>query len=144
MPIASDPSRVIWASLLIDSELPAETRPEFALRFMTVRQRGAVARAVEEITTLPDAQALDRLMTEVIAAGVVGWRNLPIVYAPDKIGELADILSPMEIWELARMVLNKPLAGETDLKKLLLQSASAAAKSNTGPVTEADASTPAK
>lgn len=144
MPISADPSRKVWAALEIDAPLPDETRPEFALRFMTVRQRGAVAAALEEIAKLPDAQAFPRLLSDVIGAGVVGWRNLPIEYAPEKIGELLDILSPMELWELARMVLYKPIAGESDLKKSLSRLASVADKSNMGPVVETGAPTPAK
>ncbi len=75
MPLSSDSSRVCWVSLAIDRELPEESRPAFAARFLTIAQRDQL---LEDIAAGGNRSRKEenRSLAELLGRAFAGWRNL--------------------------------------------------------------------
>ena len=133
MPLCADPSRLCWFPLKIDESLPPESRPEFAFRFSTSRERAAMLDAVvaaEKKLTYEDT--IRELLTVALPMGLRGWKNLGIEYNAADLSNLREKLTDTEISELAKVMLIGPIAGEIDLKKSQSLAASAPASASSG------------
>lgn len=115
MPLSADPDRLAEFSLATDRDKPAESRPVFLCRFMTRREHQKIDDLFSRALAEDDPSARWQLLRQIIEIGVVGWRNFGREFSIDAI---ADVLSDLEIWELARDYRFAVLLSEADLKNL--------------------------
>lgn len=104
--LAADPSQTTEISLRSDEALPPERRPVFIVRHLTRRERVRATQLLRDPVGLLGADCtgddvIDATL-EMIAAHLVGWRNVRDIHGPVAYGERAldDILSDEEIVEL--------------------------------------------
>lgn len=115
MPLAFDKDRTVDVWLASDEVKPLDVRPVFVVRYPTVRQYRKIRevraklRADNEQGQLSD-EAASQAMIDAISPMLCGRRNLPD-------GDLCDLLTVMELYELTDTVLARTLISEMDLKK---------------------------
>lgn len=88
MPRQVDPNSQVELWLESDEHLPAESRPTFVFRVMSMRDWRKAAKE--------DKHYLETAFS-IVEAACVGWKNMPGEFASDK---LQDVLEPMEGLEL--------------------------------------------
>ncbi len=91
MPLACDPRQTIDVWLSCDEHLPADQRPTFVYRFLTVAEFFEQRRLFIEREHATDDKAHDAKVTEALTIGLRSWRNLR---TPPKFGEGVGELIP--------------------------------------------------
>lgn len=124
MPLSFDPAASVWVCLQSDEAKTRESRPEFAVRVLTVREVDAWA---DRLLAIRDGEA-DRLPAaiDLLMSKIVNWRNFGRDFSREA---MIDVLTLAEIWELAYNLPDMVGLGEIDLKKSASQSQSAGAQS---------------
>ena len=120
MPIALD-GETVNVSLKTDEGKPVETRPAFVCHYLTCRQVLAYEKAIRAASEAKEQSEQNDLLDKALAIAIVGVKNLA--------GEIDDVLTPAEKWELSYTI---PLAvqqSELDKKKSLSKSPSTGANS---------------
>jgi hypothetical protein len=115
MPIALD-GETVDVYLESDKDKPAETRPAFVCRYMTMRQVLQYDKALKRASAEKDQESQNQLLNEALGIIIVSTKNMT--------GELDDLLSAQEKWELAYTAPMAVQLSEADKKKLLLKSRS--------------------
>lgn len=114
MPISADPNDCVEFTLEADRDKPVKP---FKLRFLTVKQRLAVDRLIREAGELADDEAANAKLSEVVSLGVANLGDF---------GDLDDVLSVYEKWELAYAIQTRTALEELDRKKSRSQVTAAA------------------
>ena len=111
MPIALDPNQTVSVRLHADDGIA------FKCRHLTVRQTIQLRQLLEKSRTASgDDEALP-IMLEALSLGVVGVEG-DADTGPFKIDRLLDLLTPLELWQLALEMQRQTRATEADLKNL--------------------------
>lgn len=105
MPISADPGDVVKFTL--DADRDKDVKP-FHLRFLTVKQRMNAGRLIQEAAEELDDGKANAKLSEVISIGVANLADF---------GEVDELLTVYEKWELAHAVLSKTAMEELDRKK---------------------------
>lgn len=124
MPVSGDPNDTVPYVLELDRSKP-DPKPTFYFRFLSARQRVNVAKelvAANESASKAEDGWLDKLVA-VINTGLASRANVVT-------GNVDDVCSIAELWELGDAVLLAPRMEEADRKKR-------SAESTTAPVNSA-------
>jgi hypothetical protein len=108
MPIALD-GDTVDVCLDSDKDKPEATRPVFVCRYLTCRQAKEYDNHVRESLRGDDASAQAEAVNKALAIAIVGQRNMT--------GEIDDLLTFAEKWELAMKIPTVVQLSELDKKK---------------------------
>lgn len=132
MPIACSPKARAWINLKIDEDTPEETRGAFSVRCVTSEEATTSRQFIEDAWKLPDAEA-QIVLRDYLAGFVRGWRNIkdprnasPLAYSAENIPKA---LTPLEMFELAGLIMARTTLLEIEVKKSGSQSGSIGAPS---------------
>ena len=122
MPLALEPDQTIEISLKSDESKPLETRPAFIVRFMSSRDRNRLRDLYAEAVDFDmkgDYESFIKNMVSIFQISLVGWHHLKAAngdYIPFDPTRLPELLTDVEILELARLVYAKTELEELDRK----------------------------
>jgi hypothetical protein len=120
MPIALD-GDTVEVYLSGDEAKPVETRPAFVCRYLTCRQVLAYEKALKAAHEEKDQEKINDLLNKALGIIIVSQKNMT--------GDLDDLLSVQEKWELAYRAPDAVQLSELDKKKSLSRSESSGANS---------------
>ena len=130
MPLALDPNETIPFSFDSDAHQPPESRPTFELKFLTVRERMKIGKLINRAAEEKEDDAANAAVNEILAIGVVGWRNITGrdgAAVPFDLAAVDDLLTVTEKWRLALATISKTRLAESEKNSLGLPAASAPA-----------------
>lgn len=115
MPLGLDPNATVDFWLRSDADKPEAERPTFVFHYLTKRQ----VRRYDELHTVTQAKGsddadVDKAVNEMLAIGLVGWRNMGVEF---DLAKLDDILTIPEKFELAFLYPEAVIQSERDLVK---------------------------
>jgi hypothetical protein len=111
MPIFLEPDQTFEVSLEIDKEKPIATRPVFLVKSQSMRGQRKIMEAIDmlHVDGVTVSQVFDATIAQLERC-LVGWRNMAIDFATDKI---EDILNYNEATELLRKIAyNQKMSGD--------------------------------
>lgn len=123
--IAFDPNQTVTVTLDSDADRPPAERPGFVFRHATCRQALRRRELLDKAgdTLASDAEAV-RLLSEALALTFVRAERIP---DGGDACDLASLVTPMELWELAYKCQSAASLAEIELKKSVSQSRSGSA-----------------
>jgi hypothetical protein len=123
MPVALDPNQRIDIWLDSDKDKPAETRPTFVTRFLTVRETLVYEQALKDAGAEKNNQAARDKLIGGLSMVLVSWRNMtdrdgnPIAF---NLAEVDALLTVSELWWLAYQSLHRAQLSEDERGKSAL------------------------
>jgi len=135
MPLALDPEATFDFWLESDKDKPAERRPTFIFKHLSLRQTRAAAGPIDAVSTTADTGGTIAALCDGVRAGLVGWRGMTgrdgndIPYDPARLDE---IITAREAWELWFGAATGRSPNEADLKNSESPSHSSSANSAKG------------
>lgn len=123
MPINLDPNASIKFTLPSDADLPESCRVTFGVRVITASERARLAQLSDEASTSKWVQH-GPILAEMLRILIVDWggiksRDGEIAEA----GQLLDLLTTQEAWDLVYGAMEAVAMSETDRKKSAAPSA---------------------
>jgi hypothetical protein len=103
MPIALEPNQRFPVVLDSDAEKPAESRPTFFSRSLTMREQQRLSEEMDESIRDKTTQQIFDATCELLKKYLVGWSNMGAFAFEDC--DLASLLSHNEARELLRKIL---------------------------------------
>src|SRR4051812_48709560 len=120
MPIALD-GDTVDVPLESDKDKPVETRPAFVCRYLTRRQSREYDKLMHAAFHDKNLESQEGVLDKALSLAVVGLKNMQ--------GEIDDVLTLAEKWDLALQIPVALQISELDKKKLRFKSQSDGANS---------------
>lgn len=97
MPLKLEPNQTFDVCLDIDKDKPADTRPVFEVRVLSVREQRKISAALEKAMQAETTDGYYDGLVDLIDDVVTGWRNMGQDYSKEA---LEDVLVHVEMREL--------------------------------------------